>query len=105
MRYQTFPKSSSTILRGSRGRTRAILGSISTGRPKVALTVPRHAEMMPLASLKAPIIHYGAPRVDPGFPLHDLPRPLALLWSPSQTKGSGLPVKSDEVISSNCLAG
>lgn len=57
MRYQSLLQSTPTMFRGPRGRTRAILGSMATGIPKVVLPVLRHGEKIQLAPLKAPLMH------------------------------------------------
>jgi len=57
MRYNSIPQPVSSLFRGPRGRTRAILGSMATGIPKVVLPVLRHGEKIQLAPLKAPLMH------------------------------------------------
>jgi len=58
MRYQFLPQSTPTMFRGPRGRTRAVLSSVSHGVAGLSATVPAPKEKTRLARPAAPVIHY-----------------------------------------------
>jgi hypothetical protein len=61
MKYQFLPQSSPAILRGSRGRTRAVLSSVSHGAAGLSATIPAPKETPRPVRPAAPVIHYEIP--------------------------------------------
>ncbi|NQT61420.1 MAG: hypothetical protein HQ556_00540 [Candidatus Marinimicrobia bacterium] len=58
MRYNSIPQPVSSLFRGPRGRTRAVLSSVSHGVAGLLATVPAPKEKTRPVRPAAPVIHY-----------------------------------------------
>ena len=58
MRYQSLLQATPNIFRGPRGRTRAVLSSVSHGVAGLLATVPAPKKKTRPVSPAAPVIHY-----------------------------------------------
>ncbi len=58
MRYNSIPQPVSSLFRGPRGRTRAVLSSVSHGVAGLLATVPAPKQKPRPVRPAAPVIHY-----------------------------------------------
>ncbi|MBL7026109.1 MAG: hypothetical protein ISR87_11695 [Candidatus Marinimicrobia bacterium] len=58
MRYNSIPQPVSSLFRGPRGRTRAVLSSVSHGVAGLLATVPAPKKKTRPVRPAAPVIHY-----------------------------------------------
>ena len=61
MKYQSLLQSTPTMFRGPRGRTRAVLSSVSHGVAGLSATVPAPKQKARPVRPAAPVVHYDIP--------------------------------------------